>query len=63
MSTGETPPVIFINTSAPLLVTWRYKIRSSKADCCGSLVNPPLGCSLEYKPFRLSPSVQNMQDH
>lgn len=53
----------FINTFVPPLVTWQYKIRSSKADCCGSLANPPLGCSLGYKPFRLSSSVQNIQEH
>lgn len=63
MSSGETPPVIFINTFAPLLATWRCKIRSSKADWRGSLANPPLGCSLGYKQCRPSPSVQNMHNH
>lgn len=63
MSSGETPPVVFINTFAPLLATWRCKIRFSKADCCGSPANPLLGCSLGYKPFRPSSSVQNMQNH
>lgn len=53
----------FINTFVPPLVTWQYKTRSSKADCCGSPANPPLGCSLGYMPFRLSSSVQNIQEH